>query len=326
MRGAGDCYGPPMRSAALFSVIALSFAALAGPAHAAPPRAWAVAKADLPDDAKFVFGFDLAAIQKTQLFATYFPKLREQPEISDALTLLKDSCQLDPLAVIRGAVVALSDDQHDGAVYLALAGLDRDKLATCIKRTEKTKHADAAAYTVKQDGNVTEIAKAGDTIFLGWAGKDVLVVPVRSGDRPALVKWLGGKGAFAKSELAKTIAKINTGAAFWAAGQADKEIQPGVTAKGAYGTVTVAKGALAADLHAIVGSAEQAQTLTKLAQDQLSGLVGMASSPAAPPGVAALVKAITVAAERDEVRVTASVAEQDVLAVINSPLFGAGEP
>jgi hypothetical protein len=138
---------------------------------------------------------------------------------------------------------------------------------------------------------------------------------------------MSGKGAFAKSDLGKIVAKVNTGAAFWGAGQAQKEIQPGVTAKGAYGAVTVGKGTLAADLHAMLESAEQAQTLTKLAKDQLTTVLGIVNAnPQAGPSVAALVKAVTVTNERDEVRVTANVSEQDVLTAINSPMFGAGEP
>src|SRR5690349_17886579 len=101
-----------MRTAGILAALALSIAALHGQARADTSRAWAAAKAGLPADAQVVIGIDVATVQKTQLFATFYPKLRDQPEFAKVLDAIKDGCKIDPLAVIQGVVVALSGSQE----------------------------------------------------------------------------------------------------------------------------------------------------------------------------------------------------------------------
>jgi len=313
---------PAMRIAGIFAAIALSFVAFHGDARADAGKAWAAARTGLPADAKFVFGLDIAALAKTQLFATYFPKLKEKPDAAKVLDAVKDICKLDPVAIVQGLVLAMSADQQDGAAYVALSGIDRTKLSTCIQQVAQGQDKDAKV-TVKQDGNLTEISMGGDTAFFGWVGKDVVVVSLHAQDKSTLTKWMGGKGALAKSDLGKTVAKVNTSAAIWGAGTGDKEVQPGITAKGLYGTVTYAKGNVSAEIHAVMSSPDEATKMVTTTNQQLDVVK---QGGQLPPDLAALVKALTITADKDQIRVAATVAEKDLLSALALVINGFGGP
>lgn len=300
-----------MRTVAIVAAAAL-FSAAAGSARA-DGRAWAAARAGLPADTKLVIAIDVVAAQKTQLFATYYPKLRDKPEAAKVLDAIKDGCKLDPLAVIGSVVVASSADDEDAVVYVAMTGLDRTKASSCLQTMARTENKDAKV-AIKHTGNVTEVAKAGgDTVYFGWVGKDVVVVPTKNKDKAAVARWTGGKGAFGKSDLGKTVAKLNTSATVWGAGNGSKELQPGITAKGGYGTLIAGNGTIAADIHAVLENPEQASNMATMANQQLDQAK---NGPGLPPEFASLLKATTVTADKDEVRIKANVAEKDVMGAI----------
>jgi hypothetical protein len=316
-----------MRTAGILAALALSTAALHGQARADTARAWAAARAGLPADAKVVIGVDVATVQKTQLFATFYPKLHDQPDVAKVLDAIKDGCKIDPLAVIQGFVFASSGERDDGAMYLAVSGIDRTRLASCLQTTAEAtapraeaadkpgdKPADKPAkVTIKQAGNITEVSRGGESGYFGWVGKDVLVVTFHATDKPSLVKWMGGKGALARSDIGKTLAKVNTAAAVWGAASGTKELQPGMTARGGYGAVSYAKGQMSADIHAVLESAAQAGSASMTANQQLNLIKATGQVPVE---IAPVVQAITISADNDEVRIKASVAEKDVLGAI----------
>jgi hypothetical protein len=258
-----------------------------------------------------VVGVDVAAIQKTQLFATYYPKLHDKPDAAKVLDALKDTCKLDPVAIIQGLVVGTAADGEDGAMYVALTGVDKARLSSCLQAAARAEDKDAKV-SVKNTGNVTEVTKGTDTAFFGWVGKDVVVVPFHTNDRPSLTRWMGGKGALGKSDLGKTLARIDTRATIWGAGQGTKELQPGVNARGGYGTVTYTRGTVAADVHAILESADQAATMATAANQQLAEV----KKGSLPPEFSALLNAVTIGADKDEIRVKASVSEKDMMGAI----------
>jgi hypothetical protein len=313
------CYGVRMRIVGIFAAVALSFASL----HAhAESKAWTAAKAGLPAEAKIVVGVDIAAIQKTQLFAAYYPKLLEKADASKLIEALKSTCKLDPIGAVSGVVFATSGDQEDGALYIALSGTDRTKLSSCIPRVVQGMDQ-SAKVTIKQDGNVTEVFDGKKTAFLGWVGKDVIVAPFHEDDKASLQKWMGGKGALAKSELSKSIAKINTSAMVWGAADATKEIQPGITAKGGYGSIAFAKGNLNADIHAVMANADQATTMANSTKQQLDAVKMF---PKLPPGVPEMIKAITITAAGDEVVLKGSFLEKDLMSALTFALENVGGP
>lgn len=301
-----------MRTVAILAATALVSVAAAGAARA-DGRAWAAARAGLPADTKLVIAIDVVAAQKTQLFAAYYPKLRDKPEAAKVLDAIKDGCKLDPLAVVGSVVVAAAADDEDAAVYLAMTGLDKTRASSCLQTMARTDDK-AAKVAIKHTGNITEVTKGSETVYFGWVGKDVVVVPSRNNDKAALNRWIGGKGAFAKSDLGKTVARLNTSATVWGAGNGSKEIQPGVTAKGGYGTLIANSGTIAADIHAVLDNAQQASSMATMANQQLDQA---RNGPGLPPEFASLLKATSVTADKDEIRIKANVAEKDVLGAIS---------
>ena len=173
--------------------------------------------------------------------------------------------------------------------------------------------------TVKQTGDIMEINDGKTTSYLGWIGKDVIVVPLKVEDKAQLQKWMGGKGALAKSDVGKQIAKVNTGAALWGAGIATKELQPGTTIKGGYGTVQTKSGNLDVDAHAIMATADQATSFAAMANKQVTQMKsgGMVA-------IANVAKGVTITSAKEEVVVKANVVEKDLLALLAFAMGGAG--
>jgi len=304
------CYGAGMRIVGIFAAVVLSFAPLH--AHADTAKAWTAAKAGLPAEAKIVIGVDFAALQKTQLFTALYAKLVEKAEVTKVLDTMKSTCKIDPLAAVQGVVIAQSADQQDGAIYLALAGVDRTKLSSCLQTAIQGMDDKTAKVSLKQDGNITQVITEGkDPQFFGWVGKDVVVVSPHAKDKAAILKWMTGKGALAKTDVGKFLSKVNTSAAVWGAAEATKELEPGITAKGGYGVVAFVKGNADADVHAVMGDATQAASMATAAKKQIDDAKGQL-----PPPLDALVKAVTIAAAKDEVILKGSFLEKDLLGAV----------
>jgi hypothetical protein len=311
----GGCYGCSMRTVGILAAAALSLTALS--ARADTSKAWSAAKAGLPADAKVVFAIDIAAMQKTQVFAQLWPKLLERFDATRVMDEMKADCKLDPMAVVQGAVIAMAGGQREGAAYVALTAPDKGVLAACLQH-EMEKHGDKSAkVTVKQDGNITQVTNGSDSMFLGWVAKDIVVVPLVSNDKATVVKWMSGKGALGKTSVGKTLAKVNTSAAMWGAGEGNDEFQPGVTVKGGYGSVSFGKGNVDANLHATAGSAAQAKTMAESTQKQLDGV---RSNPLLPPSLGLMLQAVTITTANEEVVIKASVVEKDLVSALSLAL------
>ena len=310
-----DCYGVAMRIVAILAAATLSLVSLSARADTA--RAWSAARAGLPADAKLVIGLDLAALKKTQLFTQLAPALLERADATKAIDEIKTQCKLDPMAVVQGFVIAMTGDQQEGVAYIAIAGVDKAKLSSCLQRGIQS-HADKdAKVTIKHDGNVTQVTDGKDSMFLGWVGKDVVVVPLHTQERATLVKWMGGKGALARTSVGKTLAKVNTSAALWGAGEGAKEFEPGIVIKGGYGAVAFAKGNVDANVHATLENPGQATAMASSAQKQLDEF---RQNPLIPSSIGALLKAITIAVAGDEVAIKANVIEKDLVAALDMVL------
>jgi hypothetical protein len=304
-----------MRIAGIVAAATLSLVSLHARAETA--KAWSAAKAGLPADVKVVFAVDFAALQKTQLFAALWPKFLEKFDAAKVMDAMKADCKLDPLAVVQGAVVAMSDGQREGAAYVSVAGVDKAKLSACLQR-EMEKNGDKdAKVVIKQDGNITQVTDGKDSMFLGWVSKDVVVVPLNTRDRATVVKWMNGKGTFAKTGVGKALAKVNTSAALWGAGEGNDEFQPGVTVKGGYGSVMFAKGNVDANLHALAENAAQAKTMADSTQKQIDGV---RQNPLLPSAITGMLGAVTVATANEEVVIKASVVEKDLLSALTLAL------
>ena len=313
------------RTAALLAAALVTSVVAAPRAHADASRAWAAAKANLPSDSAVVVGLNFASIRKSQIFAKLYPALiGQKPDVQAAFDLAKSVCKIDPVQAIDGAVVGTDADQKGGVVYLALHDVDETKLISCFEAVAKSKGSTDTKVDLKHDGNVSELSSASSTdkpIYIGWIGKDVVVVSFNINDKASLQKWLGGKGGLAKSAVAKPIGKVNTNASAWLSILQDKELDPGVHTKAGYGSIDIASGNVNADirvqLDSAASAAKEAASMTKQVGD-------FVSSGMVPPAIQPLLKGMKIAASGDEMTLKSSATEASVLAVVQMFLQMAG--
>ena len=307
-----------MRTAGIVVAAALGLiGGAARDAHADVGKAWAAAKAGFPEDTRSVISVDIAGVHKAAAFAIVLDKLRKFPEFATTLDTLKDGCKLDPLTAIQGVVVGIGADSSEGAIYLALGGIDRAGVATCIQKVD---HDKGTKVAIKQDGNLTQLTEGDDTSYFAWIGKDVVAVSFHPQDKASLLKWIGGKGALAKAAVNPALAKVNKATAAWAAGIVDKELQPGMTAKAAYGAIGLAQGRVSFDVHAVMATSDQATAAATQAQGQLT-----AAKPGLQqqqPKLGELLDKMTIGAAGTEVVIKASIPEKDLLEAVAPLLSG----
>jgi hypothetical protein len=290
------------------------------PARADIAKAWSAAKAGLPADTKAVLGLDLAALQKSDLVKALLGKVMSA-DARQAIEIMKTTCKVDAMTVVQGAVIAVGDATSDGAAFFALAGVDRAKFSTCLQAVIANGDK-AAKVTIKQDGPLTQIVNGTTTKYFGWIGKDVVVVPFKSDDKTAFAKWSGGKGALTKTAAQKFVAKANTSAPIWFAGEKPKSVDLGMPVLGGYGGVSVGGGKVGVDAHAKMSTADDATTLSKGIKAQLDQ--GKKAAEGTMPAAANVFGAVNVASAGDEVGIKANVTEADLAQVVSMAMTMTG--
>ena len=294
--------------AAVALVSSISLAAEAGPA-------WTAAKANLPKDTAVLVGLDLAQLQKSSLFSLGFPMmLSQQPELKEGLELVKSTCKLDPMKVVKDVVIGADDNQKHGAIYIAVDGLDQAKLVTCIEAIAAAKGKKDAKVAVKTDGKIIEVGVGDKATFLTWIGSNVIVVPIEVSSKADLQAWTGAKG-LAKSKVARGMGKVNTAAAAWAVSGMPKDLDDKTKMKMGYGSVTLSGGNLGGDFHVQLASADAAKAAAAKAQQELTTLAG---SDGLDANLKAVLTAVTVKAAGDELQIKGSMPESDVLQLVGA--------
>jgi hypothetical protein len=285
-------------------------------AHADAAKAWAAARDNLPTSTSVLIGVNLTTITNSSLFTTMFPLLlAQQHDVKQALDVIKSACHIDPLTAIHGVVVGTDADQKHGAIYIAVSGIDQAKLTSCVELAAKSGAKDAK-LTVTKDGAITELAVDKDKLYLGWIGSDVVVIPLDIKDKAQLQSWMGNKGGFARSEVAKATKKVNTAAAAWGVSAVGRDLD-GMKMKLGYGALTVGNGDLGLDLHVAVATAKDAGTAVDKAHKDLAGI---AIAGQMSPDLLAILKKIKVSAKGEEVVIKLTVAEAQVMTVFGALL------
>jgi hypothetical protein len=294
--------------AAVALVSTISLTAEAGPA-------WTAAKANLPKETSVLVGLDLAQLQKSSLFSFGFPMmLSQQPDLKEGLELVKSTCKLDPMKIVKDVVIGADDNQKHGAIFLSVDGLDQAKLVACLEAVAAAKGKKDVKVAVKTDGKITEIAVGDKSVFLSWIGTNVIALPIEVSSKADLQAWTGAK-ALAKSKVAKGMGKVNTSAAAWAVSGMPKDLDDKTKMKMGYGSVTLSGGKLGADFHVQLASAESAKAAAEKAQKELTGL---ASSNGLDPSLKAVLLAVTVVAAGDELQIKGAMPESDVLQLVGA--------
>lgn len=297
--------------------VALCVAPLTARADVA--TAWTAAKASLPSTTAVVVGLDIETLTKTQLFKLAFPLiLSQQPDFKSGLELIKTTCQIDPLKAIKGVVAGTDKDQTQGAIFIALTGIDEPKIVTCLEAIAKSKGDKDTKVVITRDGAITEIAMGKDKLYVSWIGKDVLVLPITTGDKAQLQTWTGGKKALAKAPVGASLAKVDTRSAVWAVSSVERDLE-GMKMKGGYGGLVSTKGSLAIDLHIVLPSAADAKTM---ADKATADLAVKTSDPALAPALKPLLTAVSIKGAGPEVVIKAAFPEKDLLSLAGALMSG----
>lgn len=289
--------------------VAAVVALLPAAAFAAPSKAWNAAKSVHPE-MPIIAGVDVASAKSSETFKKFYPLLIQQkPEVQEVLDKLKTTCKFDPFTAINSAVAVVDDSANNtGAFYIALTGWNAVKLADCAKKVAKADKKQLTVGPIKK--GIQELTMKGEDkkMYLGWIGKDVLVVATDPSDRALVEKVLTSKGGGVTGGMA---AKIDTSATVWMAVVKEQAIQPGITMKGLYGTVKVAQGNVAGDLHVVTGDEKQATSLVTAFNKEMPTV-----QKGLPPAAQALVKSLKMTSAGAEVNATASAPEKDLLGLL----------
>ena len=306
----------PFVHAAFAAAAVAALCAAPDRAAADAARAWAAAKDNLPAQTALVIGADLTAITRSQIFNTLVTlAMAKEPDAKKVFETIKTSCKIDPMTAVQGVVYAADADRKQGVVYLSMGpGLDQAKLTSCAEQVAKAQGAKDAKLTVTKVGAVTEITTDGKKSYISWIGADVLVVGKDVHDKAALEKWIGQKGALAKSPVAKLHGTANTKGAIWGVSSIVKELEPGVKMKTAYGALTMTGGNLGLDLHTTLDSAKAATDAVTKANTQIAQVTSSAQLPA---NIKTMLKQVSVKSAGPDVTVKASVPEADLLGLLS---------
>jgi hypothetical protein len=294
----------------LRSVVA--FACLApAVAYAEPPKAWTVAKDNLPANTAIAVSVDMSTLAKTKLGTQIVPLLlATKPGFKDAVAEFQTACKLSPLDVIDSVAVGMDAQQQEGVAFIALKRLNRDKLTTCMQAVMKSMIG--IAPTVKIDGNVTEIAVDTAIFNVGWIGNDVAVVSLKVNDKGKLRAWIGNKGGFAKSDVAKYLPRVNTAATAWALSTASKQVDAQTTIKVGWASAAYAGGKFGIEFHGVLEDAGQASAMATNLTEQLgkvpAGLAGQSLTDA--------IRGTKITASGADLIVKTSIAETDLSTVL----------
>lgn len=294
------------------SIVALAtLSTLVSLAEAAPSRAWAAAKkahAEVP----ILVGVDVAAVSSTELFKKLVPPLLEKEDGKEVVEKLQKHCSIDPFTAVKSIVAAVDDKNDDqGAFYVALAGLDAGKVAACAT---KLAAADGKQLTVTTKGSVQEMTVKGETskLYVGWIGKDVLVITTNPTERALLDKFMKGKG---KGDANKLAGKLDTGAAAWMVVMRAEANPMGFDMKAVYGAVKVATGTLAAEVRIVTGNPKQATDTAAMATAALPAI-----GKNLPPAASAILKTLKISSAGADVVATGTATEKDVMALLTALL------
>ena len=289
----------------------------AAAAHAdAPGDAWAAAKGVIAPNPWVVMGLNLTALKGSSLFQQLFPQLLAQAGTAqEGLDRVKATCDIDVVAVVQGGVVAL-DETQKGAIYLSTKGMNSAKVGECLTKLAAKEEPAKKVTASKPDAQgIVEYTVQGDAqqhLYVAFLGKGVLVIATDALDKPALQKWLSGKGASAGTPTARALGSVNTGAPFWMVIAQEKSLAPDVNAtmKVIYGHADLAAGNINGDFRVLVGSAKEATDLSAYAQKQLDEVK---KSGSLPPQAITLMQSVRIANAGDELQLKASMPEKEAL-------------
>ncbi len=243
----------------------------------AAPRSLAAATARLPETVDALGTSNLKGLRATKLFAKLFPALlQEADELDEGIKQIKKVCQIDAVNAIEDATMA-GETSDEGAIFLALTGVDEAKAVACVTKIAKAEMAsDATSEKIssKADGTLYRIRseKKAKEIFFAWLPGEIAVVATDEDDKALLERMLSGKGNIRKSKIASRVAKLDPNATLSVVWAKEETIE-GKKVKGGEVRVTIQGGMVSGDATAELESSKDAQEIVSMIE-ALKSLLG----------------------------------------------------
>lgn len=287
-------------------------AAASATAEADVSKAWTAAKDNLPAATKAIGAVDVAVAVKTKSFKVVWDLLlREERDLRQVYEGIQQGCKLDLVQTIQGFVVAGDPDADRGVVFVQLA-VDRKAATTCIETIGKQ----VGGVKVAQDGMFTTVSMGKDTLYLAWPSANVVAIALEPEQKAEYTRWLGGKGALAKSKLGARLAKVDTTALAWGAIALDKPFDDNdLPFLAAHGTLVAAKGSATLAIRATYADAATATKSIAETRSEIDKDIAKKSTPAA---ARKLFQAIKVAAVGADGTLDATATDADLSAAVES--------
>lgn len=235
----------------------------------------------IPADSDTVFGIDLVKAQQSPLFKEYvLPQLTKSADAQKVLALLKEKCNIDPLASatrLTGGVKIAGRRLADGVVVLH--GIEKAKALPCVDQMKDQLAAEQIEAT--KDGDVVIMKGAQGQLAITFTGEKTAVVAMGSkATKEGVLELAQGKSPLKSSkEFADMYGKLQSSHTTWFLVRGDQPAlakvlsMVNVQAKGIFGTVnTTDKVEL--NVYVRAASEEQAAALADLAKNQGGAMAG----------------------------------------------------
>jgi hypothetical protein len=300
-----------------FVPVVLAWSALAS---AASPRSLAAAESVLPADVELVAAANMKTLRTSQLYARAFGELvGAERDVREGLGKVKQSCGIDAEKVVDDLTVGI-DRGEDGGIFVALSGVTEKQFLDCITKIAKEEAGEQ--LTAKKTGAVTELSTSKSTkkLYFAWLPGDVLVFASEPDDKALLDRVLGGKGEVKRTKAWQRL-KAHDQESVLLAGWTKKIPGSGLDLKSGSLGLLYKAGKVRAETLLETGSKEDAEQIAA-ATKVVGSMLGLPKD--APKQLEAILKSIEAKTNGAEVKVSASAAEGDLLAILDWALRSQG--
>jgi hypothetical protein len=272
-------------------------------------KAWQAAKDNLPASTPIVLAVDVAALQKSPALPHLIETLKaEERGFREAYNAFRAGCNLDPLSMVDGFVIAADPKADEVVIYMQLT-IDRAKATTCLSSAMVSLDKDRGKQvTMKQDGIYTVASKGTgkhDTAYFPWLGPNVVMVSLRPDRKDKVDGWFNQKG-FWQSKLS---AKVDPRVAVSGGLATDKPFDSMLPLLAAHGTLTIAGGKITAS---ISGTATDAGAAAMLVAGMKKEIERDLKREKTPPSIKKVFGALAITNAGTDVTLKASVTEKEL--------------
>jgi hypothetical protein len=231
----------------------------------------------LPSDAELVLGLDVATVVQSPVWKTFAEPRVMTDTVKATLAEFKDKCGLDPMAVVKNAVVGIKGQAGSRSGVVVVHGPDKAKVTDCMAKMK-----DKAEITT--DGDVHTVkTKGGEAFAFAFTSDDTAVVVFGPNSNAATVKSaMAATGALDKSQkFVEKFNKLDTTRPAWMLMTGGSKAFDalgafGIKPIGAYGSAALTNG-INLEFRLVLESADKATAFAQMLKGQAAAAKSMLS-------------------------------------------------